>query len=543
MGHDDIDGLPHGLTHGSPDLIAPDLDSQPLNLLVLGDFGGEDLDAPLAERLSAVVEDVNASLAALSPIVRVRVEEVDSADDAVIDVSLLFRNLADFSRAALEAAIPALTRSKRPTAAPAVGSPQTDLERAIAAALSGGSAPSASAMSDRGPSRDDRQLGLVRAVPRLASVERAWLGLARIIEAAPAVPSRRVAVRLLPISPRELGRELARVDAGDDSELADVLDDLSTRPETRPDLIVVEEAIGFGPDGAAALRALARLSTDCAAIALATAREDELSLDGDRPLDGAAASERVVSDLGFAGFRSLRSDARTAGLAIAAGAAERPRPLAAADPWRQSPALALCEALVGTATGLRAGERLPLTGRADAAKARGAATASAAAAFAARGLIVPWVDDGGLYVGPDVPVVFDPPRLVRDKDETARAAGLDLRTRLVLARLTRLASIAVRAQGAPGRDREARAAFATALGAALRPAAERMFGGDARIMLSASFDGPDERSLRLELALSLPRARAEPSGAVQRRGPLPEAAPEMLTEVLAEVRFGCYPLV
>jgi hypothetical protein len=561
MVHDDIDGLRRGLAHGSPDLIAPDLASQPLNLLVLGDFGGEDLDAPLAERLSAAVEDVDASLAALSPIVRVRVEEVDSADDALIDVKLTFRNLADFSRAALEAAIPALTRSKRPPASPAVGSPQTDLERAIAAALSGGSAPSASAMSDRGPSRDDRQLGLVRAVPRLASVERAWLGLARIIEAARAVPSRRVAVRLLPISPRELGRELARVDAGDDSELADVLDGLSSRPETRPDLMVVDEAIGFGPDGAAALRALARLSTDCAAIALATARDAELSLDGDRPLDGAAAAERVVSDLGFAGFRSLRSDARAAGLAIAAGAAERPRaaerpcaaerscaaerprPLAAADPWRQSPALAVCEALIGTATALRAGERLTLTGRADAAKARGAATAAAAAAFAARGLIVPWVDDRGLCVGPDVPVVFDPPRLVRDKDETARAAGLDLRTRLALAWLTRLASIAVRAQGAPGRDREACAAFATALGAALRPAVERMVGGDARILLSASFDGPDERSLRLELALSVPRARAEPSGGVHGRAPLPEAASEVLSEGLAEVRCGCYPLV
>jgi len=536
MKHDDIGGPERDPARGLPPGAVPDLVALPMNVLVLGDFGGEDLDAPLAERLSAAVEEVDASLAALSPVVRVRVEEVDSADDALVDVKLTFRSLADFSRTALEAALPALARSKRPPAAPAAGSPQTDLERAIAAALSGGSASSASAASDRGPSRYDRQLGLVRAVPRLVSVERAWLGLARIVESARAVPGRPVAVRLLPLGPRELGRELARIDAGDESELADLLEEISARPETRPDLIVVDEAIGFGPDGAAALRALSRLSTDCAALALAAARDDELSLVGDRPLDGASAVDRIMSDLGFAGFRSLRNDPRSAGLAIAAGAVDRPRPSDPGDRWRQSPALAVCEGLAGAPAGLRAGGLLSIAAAGEGAMARGAPTRSAAAAFAARGVIVPWVDTAGvdaagLCVGPEVPVVFDPPRLVGDRGEAARAAGLDLRTRLALVRLTRLSSIAIRAHGAPGRDRESCAAFSAAMATALRPAVDRLAGRDAQIMLSASFDGPDERSLRVEIALSLPHAVTEPPEGVHGR------------QVYFEARCGCYPLV
>ena len=526
MEYDDIDGR----AYPSLKEIAFDLAARPLNVLVLGDFGGEDLDAPLAERLSAVVEDVDASLAALSPVVRVRVEEVDSADDAIIDAKLTFRKLADFSRTALEDAIPALARSTRTRAAPTSGAPQTELERAITAALSGVSAPSVSAAPDSGLSRQDRQLGLVRAVPRLVSLERAWLGLAHMLASARSQSSHAVAVRILPLSARELTRELTRVEAGDDSELLDVLDDIAAQPTTRPDLVVIDEPLGIDPAGASAMRGLARVSSECAAIVLATVREADLALDVGNTLEGASGVDRVMSGLNFAAFRSLRSDPRTAGLALAARSVQRARPSGEKDLWSQSPSLALGAALVGTSTGLPVGELCTVGECANDVRPRGTVSASASAAFAERGVTVPWNDAQSLRVGPRVPVLFAPPRFVGDQSETARAASLDVRMRLALSRLTRLASIAIRALGAPGRDREACADFSTAIATALRPAADRIIGTNVQILLSASFDGPDERSLRVEIAVSAVHPAAG-SGAASAQGEAP-----------FEVRCGCYPL-
>jgi hypothetical protein len=526
MEHEDING------RASPSLkeIAIDLAARPLNVLVLGDFGGEELDAPLAERLSAVVEDVDASLAAVSPVVRVRVEEVDSADDALIDVKLTFRKLADFSQTALEGAIPALARFTRTQAASAPGSSQTDLERTIAAALSGRSVPSASAAPDDGSSRQNRQLGLVRAVPRLVSLERAWLGLAHILESARAQSNHAVAVRILPIGARELLRELAHIEAGDDSALLDVLDRIASQPTTRPDLVVIDEPIGVDPAGASAMRGLARLSSECAAIVLAAVRDADLALDIGSTLEGASGVDRVMSGLNFAAFRSLRSDPRTAGLALTARSVQRARPSSAQDLWGQSPSLALGALLVGTSTGLSVGELCMVGECAADVRTRGTVSASASAAFAERGVTVPWNDAQSLRVGPHVPVLVAPPRFVGEQSETARATSLDVRMRLALSRLTRLASIAIRAVGAPGRDREACADFSTAIATALRPAADKIIGTTAQILLAASFDGPDERSLRVEIAVSAehPAAGSRPAST---QGGVP-----------FEVRCGCYPL-
>lgn len=525
---------------------ASSLAARPLNLLVIGDFGGEGMETPIAERVSPPIRDLDASMAQHAPVVRVRVEDLGSADDSLVDAKLAFRRLADFSVSALRSTIPALARlHDRPrgrchesSAGDAFG--RTELERAIAAALSGGSAsPPAASMGGSEPSAlAKRQLALVRGVPRYQSVERAWVGLSCLLGMASTAGERAVSMRALALGPRELARELLRIDAGDGSGLLEALDQLAANPETRPDLVVVDESFGLDPDGLSALRALARISTDEACMVIAAVKSADLELDGDEPPATASSVDSLLSGPVFAGLRTLRGDPRSSGLAIAAGETQRAMPVDADLVWRQSPAIALCEAILrGAARGdggawLRAGDRLDTAVASADRVGRSAVSHAVSVAFAAHGVLVPWdAQPSGRHFGPELPVAFDLPRRVGDGDRAARRASLDVRTRLALTRIVRLAAIAIRAVGAPERSAVACAAFSGEVAEAVRPALRHLLGKHAEIALASSFDGPDDRTLRLDVVLLLAASGAESSGdALGTRGQA------------VEVRCGCYPL-
>lgn len=522
---------------GGKDDFGKSLRAHPTNILVIADFGGEDFDADLADRAPQRVFDVESLLGVLSPKVRVRVEDLSKADGSLIDTALVFRRIEDFSLPALEVAIPALARLRRGGDGLLEQQAGTELERAIAAALRG---HSVAATSDRGARpRLQEQLDLVRGLSRFSAVERAWLGLARILDAARAAPHA-CAVSMLPLSGRELARELARIDSGSESALASILDDLATDPAVRPDLIVVDEPLSLTPDGVGALRGLARLSMESASIAVTSIDSAAFAADAARGAGaslGAAAIARLLDEPAFAGFRSIRAQPAAAGLAIVTSAMERGLGGDPSSRWRQSGAVAMCEALVvpnGSSCrfgNAGASQPVPLDDAGTAADV--VFSADAGQVLAERGLIGFIRGDAGVTsVGPNAPVVFDPRRLVGGPEEAARAASLDVRTRLGLARLVRLASIATRRQRAPGRDAVSLASFSEELVRHLSPEVAMLAGDGATIAMDAAFEGLDERTLRLDLTL----ARRTDATV------LPAAAARPDVRSAFEVRWSCYPL-
>lgn len=532
------------------------LAARPTNVLIFGDFGGEDFDQLLAERTPRVVTETDELLGALAPVVRVRVEDLSSTDESLLDAKLTFRTLKSFESDALGAAIPALGRWRPRTggvsdrhggdASTDGRASQTDLDRAIAAALRGHAAGPEPASPPRGGTgsrivderrveeRFEKQLALIRGVERLASVERAWRSLDRILAAARLAPGR-CTVSVVPVAPRELRRELMRIDAGEDSEAGDAgllesLDLCSADPEKRPDLVVFDHVFDVGPGGVAALRAMAEISERCAAIVLTSIDVTE-ALSGGRgsSLAALASSTGVSRAYGtpmLAGVRTLRGVPSASGLALVLGELTRP---AVDSAWRQTGASVLCESLLASQAGglaTLAASRRPLPVPEPTVQAAGGDVVAPpiADAWATCGLIAFAREGnagGAVEIRPSVPVAYDPPRVAGRDDERSRALSLDVRTRFGLTRLTRLASIAARASGAPGRSSEALRDYAVALSEALADEARALAGPQARVALAASFDGIDERMLRLEVRLALGDSGGAPG---------------------AEVLCGCYPL-
>jgi len=524
----------HDAALGADDDIGRALIGRPTNILVIGDFGGEYVDSAIEDRAPRRAVDVDALLGEIAPRVRVRVDDLSSTDDSLVDTALTFRRLSDFSPAAIEAAVPTITRARGGSHGSVAERSGTDLERAIAAALRGAAAPPPG--DGDGQARAEAQLALVRGVARLVSLERSWLGLSRVLDAAQTA-RHACEVSTLDLSARELSRELAQIDAGGESALATILDALSADAETRPDLIVVDHPLGFSPDGVAALRGLARLSMESAALALASLDPAAIVAEPTSGPAAASALARLLDEPTYAGFRALRREPSAAVLAVVASMVERPHEHAPSAKWFQSGASALCESLVASGeTSLRFGRtgvRCPIPATAVASGPSGPSSSEVSDTLAARGLIG-FVRDvsGAIHVGPSAPVVLDPPRMVGGPDEASRAAGLDVRTRLALSRLVRLASIATRKTGAPGRDAGSLGAFGSLLASTLSPEAGTLVGEGAAVTVCAGFDGVDERSLRLEIALA---ARGGGVGALA-----PTKSQEL--PVAFEVRCGCYPL-
>jgi len=161
----------------------------------------------------------------------------------------------------------------------------------------------------------------IRNHPRFVALEASWRALHRLVEAQTEAP---VVVKLMPLTPRELVRDLRSVQDPADGEIAALLWDEGLGAEEPFGLLLMEQEFGAGPDDILALRGLAAAGAGAFVPVVAHATPDLLDLPDWSALPGKRDLARVHEGPRHIAWRGLRDSEEARFLALAG-----PRVLAA----------------------------------------------------------------------------------------------------------------------------------------------------------------------------------------------------------------------
>lgn len=460
------------------------------------------------------VDDVELFLSECAPRIRLRFEDVQSSDGSIIDQEITFRSLRDFDPESMTSRMfPSASLRRQPgeCGRARAGSIDDAIQAALRGTVSGDT-------SDEDGQR--RRLGLVAGDPGFALLASRWRLVASLAQAIGEGPLP-VHLHVLSIGSGALRRGLREVGRSDVTWTEEILDQPS---ECRPEVLVVDEEFGVGPDDISCLRGLASIAAELGAAALT-----DLMLDFDADADlgsprAAVAVDRALRAPGFAAFRTLRQDPRCAFLALVGHAIPHDRlgktghlgqdGQSRRDEQRRFGAGALLGGVIG---GLSGSGAVPALGRpmvipfGAGGAAAGPVGLAAAEELADWGIIAPHAgSDSEHTFGPRLPTLYEMPKDGRAPHPPDPGALGDVRARLLQCRLASLAEAAAHAIRPPGRDAADLRAWERAIASALLPAAARLLGGSGAHTLdmnaSARFEGPDERSLRVDLRLACPAA-------------------------------------
>lgn len=156
-------------------------------------------------------------------------------------------------------------------------------------------------------------LAAIRNHPRFVALEASWRALHRLVETQVEAP---VVVKLMPLSPRELSRDVRSVQDPADSEIAALLWDEGLGAEEPFGLILMDQAFGAGPEDVLALRGLAAAGAGGFVPVVAHAAPDLLDLPDWAALPGRRDLARLHEGPRHIAWRALRDSEEARFLAL-----------------------------------------------------------------------------------------------------------------------------------------------------------------------------------------------------------------------------------
>lgn len=157
-------------------------------------------------------------------------------------------------------------------------------------------------------------LAAIRNHPRFVALEASWRALHRLVEAQAEAPA---VVKLMPLTPRELVRDVRAVQDPADSEIAALLWDEGLGSGEPFGLLLMDQEFGAGPEDVLALRGLAAAGAGAFVPVVAHAAPELLDLPDWTALPGKRDLARVHEGPRHIAWRALRDSEEARFLSLA----------------------------------------------------------------------------------------------------------------------------------------------------------------------------------------------------------------------------------